>query len=242
MDPKRLAAHAALQTLYTLHGVDNPLITPVMQRQVEARSEQLSRRGFLGLMGAGTAGLMAGAVFDPATKLWTPTAGPIVEATPGQILRVDGALQELARLFALALDEKVKAATGFWPTGWHGRGRERMSREDLDGGWMVSSPRVILHCKPEDATTWITAPDGRDKIGAIANRGRGYFEAPYFNERRPLLTSAVELDPTVRVADYLSPREGVLARVIQYDQPSGWKGEMQTWTDFEVAGLYRATK
>lgn len=73
MDATRLAAHAAIQTLYTLHGLDNPLILPAMQRQVEHRSEGLSRRGFLGLVGAGGAGLMAGAIFDPAVKLWTPT-------------------------------------------------------------------------------------------------------------------------------------------------------------------------
>lgn len=116
------------------------------------------------------------------------------------------------------------------------------AREDLGDGWMASTARVILHSTHEDTLLWLASPDGPEQIGQIGRRGRAYLEAPFFNERRPLLTSAPELDPTVRVADYLSPRKGVLARIIQYDQPSGWKGELQTWTDFEVAGIYRAPK
>lgn len=236
MDATRLAAHAAIQTLYTLHGLDNPLILPAMQRQVEHRSEGLSRRGFLGLVGAGGAGLMAGAIFDPEVKLWTPTGdAPLVELAPEGIFRVDAALQELARLFALAFDERG-AVHPFLPSGWHGRGRGQTAREDLGDGWMMSHARAIMHTGPEDCAPWIATEDGKRRIGRLARRA---VEVPAFNEQHPLALSAVETDPTVRVADYLAPKTGALARVIQYDQPSGWKGCIETWTDFEIAGAYR---
>ena len=182
MDATRLAAHAALQTLYTLHGLDNPLILPAMQRQVEHRSEGLSRRGFLGLVGAGGAGLMAGAIFDPEVKLWTPTGdAPLVELAPTGVFRVDAALQELARLFALAIDEGGRVHT-FRPSGWHGSGRRQTTREDLGDGWMMTHPRAIMHAGPEDCTSWIATEVRRQDGGAHPNRQD--HGAPCYSSRR----------------------------------------------------------
>ncbi|MHB1260346.1 MAG: twin-arginine translocation signal domain-containing protein [Thermoplasmatota archaeon] len=244
MDSTRLAAHAALQTLYTLHGVDNPML-PALRRQVEHRSGHLSRRGFLGVVGASGAGLAAGAIFDPVAKLWTPTGStPLVELAPAGVFRVDAALHELARLFAQKIDVNAKRwgrrAAGFKPSGWHGRGRNLETREDLGGGWMMSHARTILFSEDLDATQWMTSPEGHSKIDYIARRAGGA-EAAYFNEQHPLMMSAPETDPTVRVADWLAPETGCLARVLQYEQANGLGGT-KTFTDFELAGIYRPGK
>lgn len=208
-----LTGNVTIQALYTLAGIDNPLIIEPLKAQVQHRSGELSRRGFLGMAAAGAAGLVAGSVFDPATKLWTPAPTGAIEIAEAGIVGMDQSLMRFALLMAERADRV--AAT-------HVQGPYR--------GWdLVQNIRSYATGRPEDldANRLRWAADGRTGVRE-------------FNERVPLPVHPVERDPGVRVADVLSPkrlcRAQFLCRAIAYTQ---WNGIRETpMVETYIVGRY----
>lgn len=207
---------ATVQTLYTLFGVANPNLEPSLRRQVEHRSLELSRRGFLGLMGAGTAGLL----FLPDTKLWTPVAAGDVTVVEADFLPM------VAREFAAACDRVYSE----WATRWR-------PKQGVFGRGDVAVRRILWNAPTHQLAM---SPQrfneiARGQWGASFRLG----ETTPFNEAYPLAVQAFEHAPDVRVADCLSPEQGILARCVEYTSWDVWQKEQRRVIDFEIAGYYQ---
>lgn len=201
-------------TLYALFGADHVRTTPALKAEVEHRVKALSRRGFLGIVGAGTAGMM----FAPDTGLWTPV--PTSEAVT--LATTDLGL--LARRFALAAD----AAFSQWAAKW------RPSAPESFGG--TPARRYILSGSATTDPGYYTD----DRLFSIARGGRPG-EMPPFNAQHPLPITALHGDPTISVAEALSPEQGILVRIVEWDAPVDMfirQGPTTRVYDFELAGYY----
>lgn len=206
-----VVGNVTIQTLYTIAGLDNPLIVePALKRQVEHRSGELSRRGFLGLTAAGAAGLVAGSVFDPVTKLWTPAPAGAIEIAEAGVVSMDQSLMRFAVMLAERADNRMVAPDVHGPY----RGWDR-----------VKNIRAYATGRPEDLDA--------DRLWWEAD---GLTDCREFNERVPLPVQPVERDPKVRVADVLSPKRQFLCRAIAYAQ---WDGMRETpMVETYIVGRY----
>lgn len=208
-----IVGNVAIQTLYTIAGLDNPLIVePALKAQVEHRSGELSRRGFLGLTAAGAAGLVAGSVFDPVTKLWTPAPAGVIEIAEAGVVGMDQSLMRFALLLAERADGWI--ADDQWRATW---------------SEPIRNIRAWAQGRPEDLDP-----------NRLWWQSDGIEQVPRFNEYAPMPVQPVERDPKVRVADVLSPARKFLCRAIAYDQ---WNGVRQEPTiEMRVVGRYMAPR
>lgn len=205
-----------VQAMYALFGVDQERTTPALKAEVAHRASGLSRRGFLGLVGAATAGMM----FAPDTGLWTPV--PSAEAI--SLATTDLGL--LARRFATAVDEVF----GTWA-------RYRPQVADAHD---PSGPPPVRHIlagsRPAECDAYTD-----DNLRYIA-RGAKLGNTQAFNERFPLPILGMHSSPDLRVVEALSPEQHVMVRIVEWDAPADMfqRGTPVTRKvlDFEIAGYY----
>lgn len=202
--------NVTVQTLYTIEGLENPLIVePALKAQVEHRSGELSRRGFLGLVGAATAGM----VFDPVSKLWTPAKEATVVLAEQAVVSMDAAMLFLARQYAELVESRIE--------------KRRDTRGDHRYSERIRNVQGYIEAKPEDLSSlrgiWIT------------DHGMEHDAPRIFNERRPLPVLPYERDPAVRVGDVMSP-SGYMCRAYAYEQHNGMR--TVPMIEFELMGRY----
>lgn len=204
--------NVTVQTLYTIAGLENPLIVePALKAQVEHRSGELSRRGFLGLVGAATAGM----VFDPVSKLWTPAKEATVVLAEQAVVSMDSVMLFLARQYAELVEERIEK-----------RNRRRLAY-DRSYPERIRNVQGYIEARPEDlsslAAIWLT------------DHGTDYDAPRLFNEHRPLPVLPYERDPAVRVGDVMSP-SGYMCRAYAYEQHNGIR--TVPMIEFELMGRY----
>lgn len=178
-----------VQALYALFGADQERTTPTLKAEVEHRATGLSRRGFLGIVGAATAGM----VFAPDTGLWTPVTSheAITLATTD--------LGLLARRFATAIDEVF----GTWA-------RYRPKIADAHD---PSGPPPFRHILAGSRPAGSDAYTDYD-LRYIA-RGARIGNAQAFNKQFPLPILGMHSAPGLRVVEALSPEQHVMVRIVE---------------------------
>lgn len=205
-----------VQALYALFGAEHPRTVPALKAEIEHRAPQLSRRGFLCTIGAATAGM----VFAPDTGLWTPVTSHYAET----LATTD--IGWLSRRLAAAADQVFAQWAGRWrpssPESW---------RDVLPGRRILAGG-----VPPAQAQAW-----DDDTLRAVLRGARPAETAP-FNERHPLPVTAMHQDPTIVVAEALSPEQGIMVRIVEWEMPAMHLFSKEAPTsrvyDFEVAGYY----